>query len=337
MRPLVTTPDKVAFLADPLSYPAITNHIDVIETHMSWVFMTGTQVYKLKKPVKLPFVDFSTRKARRRNCEAEVAINRRLAPNVYLGVVPLCRDCTGRLSLGGDGEPIDYLVHMLRLPREQMLDEQIRRHRVNLEAVREAATNLIRFYASAPVVRMASDEYLQRISSAIVDNALTLREPRWRLSIARINTIEKRLLGFIEANTALLASRARSHIVEGHGDLRPEHVCLCRPPVFIDALEFNRDLRLLDPLDELGFLALEATMLGDAHCGRVFVDRYLEYFGLAQMTPLLDFYQAFRALLRAKLQIWHLHDDPHQLRENWRRRAGRYLQRAAELSAHATR
>lgn len=114
-EPIVTLDAKVAFLGTPEAYPDRPAHVEAIETHMSWVFLTDRYAYKLKKPVHRSFLDFSTIDARHRNCMEEVRLNRRLAPRIYLGVVPLTIDPAGRMHLNGDGPPIDWLVHMVRL------------------------------------------------------------------------------------------------------------------------------------------------------------------------------------------------------------------------------
>ena len=121
-RPTLAPENAVAFLSDPAAYSGAGRAVEVIETHMAHVFLVGADAYKLKKPAHYPYLDFRSPASRRRACDAEVRLNRRLAPDVYLGVVALMRDDTGRLSVGGDGEPVDWLVHMRRLPSERFLD-----------------------------------------------------------------------------------------------------------------------------------------------------------------------------------------------------------------------
>src|SRR5262249_4067578 len=127
MRPerelsLPTVEQKIAFLSRPEAYPEPTRRVEMKETHMSWVFLTDTKAWKLKKPVRYDFLDFSTREARRRDCEEELRLNRRLAPDVYYGIAPLTIDPQGGMRLAGAGETIDWLVRMRRLPADRMLD-----------------------------------------------------------------------------------------------------------------------------------------------------------------------------------------------------------------------
>ncbi|MBI3915832.1 MAG: hypothetical protein HY322_02345 [Betaproteobacteria bacterium] len=128
--------EKVAFLRRPEAYAPAPHRVDVVETHMSWVFLADALVYKLKKPVRYEFLDFSTLEARRLNCQREVELNRRLAPDVYRGTVPLTLRSDGSLRLGGPGTTIEWLVEMRRLPADRMLDAAIRSHSVEPADVR---------------------------------------------------------------------------------------------------------------------------------------------------------------------------------------------------------
>jgi aminoglycoside phosphotransferase family enzyme len=142
----------VAFLTRPESYPTAPQRVEVIETHMSWVFLTESHAYKLKKPVRYDYLDFSTPAARYWDCTEEVRLNRRFAPNVYHGVVPLTVDPQGILQLAGRGATIDWLVHMRRLPAERMLDYAIAHGTVREAEVRQIGALLTRVYLQTPAV-----------------------------------------------------------------------------------------------------------------------------------------------------------------------------------------
>ncbi|MBI4183642.1 MAG: hypothetical protein HY521_06570 [Proteobacteria bacterium] len=322
---------KVAFLKRRDTYAEVAEGVEVVETHMSWVFLVGERVYKLKKPVRTGFLDFSTPAARRRNCEAEVRLNRRLAPGVYLGVVPLTRAADGGLALGGEGPAVDWLVRMRRLPRERMLDEAIRRRRLGEAELCALAGALAAFYRAAPRVAVTPVAYRARFKAGIGANRRALATPAYGLPAALVRETAERQLRFLAERGGLLEVRAREgRIVEGHGDLRPEHVCLTEPPLIIDRLEFRRDFRLLDPAEELAFLAMECEALGAAVVGRVLFATYTERLGDAPPAPLIRFYMSHRAALRAKLAAWHL-DDRRGGAEAalWRDRAAAYLRLAA--------
>lgn len=318
--------DKVAFLKQPGSYPAPTLGVEAVETHISWVFLTDAFAYKLKKPVRYEYLDFSTPEARRLDCEEELRLNRRLAAEVYLAVAPLMLGSDGSLNLRGQGRPLDWLVQMRRLPAERMLDALIRRRAVTEGEVRGLAHKLAAFYAGSAQERMSAEAYRQRLAGEIAKNLEELSRPEFRLPTQRLSRIAEAQSAFLQRQPALLDARvAQGRIVEGHGDLRPEHVCLTPEPVVIDCLEFKRDFRILDPLDELGYLALECERLGMPEIGPWLLTAYGEASGDRWPAPLLHFYQSCRASLRAKLAIWHLLDDGRHPPEKWIRAAHEYL------------
>ncbi|MDP2058085.1 MAG: hypothetical protein Q8K35_10045 [Thiobacillus sp.] len=305
---------------------------------MSWVFLTDTHAYKLKKPVRYAYLDFSTTEARRLDSEQEVRLNRRLAADVYLGVIPLVLGAEGRLSLGGAGETVDWLVQMRRLPAERMLDHLIRSGAVKQAEISQLARRLARFYAAVPADAITPEAYRQCLAERIEDNLRELGSPEFGLPRDIPAGLARFQLRFLQTHAGLFDSRVRKgRIVEGHGDLRPEHVCLLPEPVVIDCLEFNREFRILDPADELGYLALECERLHAPEVGRWLLESYSEASGDAPPSALLHFYQSCRATLRAKLAIWHLRDDGRHPPGKWVAAARDYLelaQRHADLAGN---
>lgn len=347
----VPTAEKVAFLAEPASYPAAeigtANAIEVHETHMSWVFLTPLHAWKLKKPVRYPFLDFSSIGARRRDCEAEVRLNRRLAPAVYLGTAALLREADGRLRLGsaesasGHGEPghaagaetVDWLVHMHRLPAAQMLDARLRSGQAPAAELDAVAELLVDFYRRSRPIAISTLEYRGRFAADLWASRAELLRPEYGLDAALVGTVHDAASGFLTQSGRLFDARVRTgRIVEAHGDLRPEHVCLGTAPVVIDCLEFRREFRILDPVDELAYLAMECERLGAAEVGARVPARYLDASGDHPGTALIDFYKCFRACLRAKIALWHTRDpgraSPEKWPEKWIQRAHAYLQLA---------
>lgn len=305
--------------------------VEVIETHMSWVFLAGDQVLKLKKPVRYPFLDFSTLEAREACCREEVRLNQRLAPGVYRGLMVL-QERDGRLALREEGEAaigrtVDWLVWMKRLPREQMLDRRLAMGRVEPVEIDALVAVLSSFYRDA--LRIAPDPaaYGARFEREhAVDRELLLR-PQFQVPGAApaLDRFERAL----RQGRGLLQARAeQGRIVDGHGDLRPEHVCLLDPPVVIDCLEFNAALRQVDPFDELAFLALECDMAGAAWIGPRLVAGCAAALQDEPPAALLHLYTAGRALLRARLAIAHLLDPRPRTPERWPPQAQRYVTRA---------
>ena len=323
--------DKVRFLQRPESYPERPARIETRKSHMSWVFLTRDHAYKLKKPVRLSYLDFGTIEARRQDCEAEVRLNRRFAPNVYLDTVALTLDASGRLQLGGDGAICDWLVKMVRLLSERTLEARIARQAVDEDEVREAIRLLARVYRRAAPIAMTPEAYRRRFTADIDENLAELTRADFALPTDLPHSLAASQRAFVERRGELLDARARDgRIVEAHGDLRPEHIYLGDPPIIMDCLEFNRELRLLDPADELAYLAVECRRLGAPHLGDVAFDAYREVTGDAPPSELIGFYASFRAMLRAKLAVWHLEDAERADFGRWRTRAMRYLEIAAD-------
>jgi aminoglycoside phosphotransferase family enzyme len=329
--------DKVAFLERRESFPEPTSGVEAIETHMSWVFLTDDYAYKLKKPVRFKLLNLATLEDRKRNCEAEVLWNRRLAPDVYLGVVPLGVDENGQLVLGSETRVVDWLVKMRRLPSERMLDRVIVNGQVERADLRRVAETLAAFYQRAPRASLGDAEYRLRFVREIDEIGRELEEIS-PIAKGRIEVISTELLGFARLQADLLGARVREgRIVEAHGDLRPEHVCLLSAPVIIDCLEFDPDLRLLDPADELSFLTVECELAGGPpFIEQVLFGTYGERTSDRPPRPLVRFYKTFRAFLRAKISIWHLKDREVKDSDKWVSKTNRYIE-AAERLVHQGR
>jgi len=324
---------KVRALRDAATYPQGPHAVEARETHMSWVFLTEQHAYKLKKPVRYEFLDFSTLEKRRFDCEEELRLNRRLAPNVYLDVVPLAVDERGAVRVEGVGTPIEWLVKMRRLPDEQMLDRRIRRGRIDSEEIRRVALRLADFYRSCARIDIDAETYLGRFANAIELNRRELARPEFDLPAATIASVYATQLTFLARESALLEARvAASRIVEGHGDLRPEHICLALQPAVIDCLEFSPELRTVDPADELAFLAMECAHLGAAGIGEWLTSNCLAAMGDAPPPRLVTFYRLFRATMRARLAIWHVHELVRDDWPKWQQSARAYLALADEYS-----
>lgn len=313
---------KVDFLASPAAYPERRDRVDVRETHMSWAFLTDGTAYKLKKPVVYPYLDFSTLEAREARCRDEVRPNRRLAPDVYLGVARLTREADGRLAIDGEGTTADWLVRMRRLPEHRTLEQLIVRGELLPAHVAQIGTLLTGFYRRLAPAEVDAQRYVELLRAQHDANGGLLLRPDFALDGARAERIVAAIERFFAADRVLLEARAAGgHVVEGHGDLRPEHVFLLDAPVVIDCLEFNRALRLVDPFDEIGFLGLECERLGAPWVGEQ-LRRDLE----AQLGDRIDDrLQHFYVALRARLALAHLTEPEPREPHKWPQRAREYL------------
>jgi aminoglycoside phosphotransferase family enzyme len=321
--------ETVAALRSTDAYPDNPRSVEAIETHKSWVFLTDRHAWKLKKPVRFNSVDFTTVAARRANCEQEVRLNRRLAPDVYLGVVALARTATG-LRIGGDGEVVDWLIQMRRLPRGRTLRALAQAGALAGDDIRTVGQELAMFYRGLSPALTDAAEYHQLLAREIALNDATVETDAPACLRPRFDRISTALRSLLEREPALLGERARAgHVIEGHGDLRPEHVCLeDGRPLIIDCLEFDRRLRVLDAVDELSFLALELERIGASFTRPILLDTYTEVTGDCPPEQLTRFYTSYRASIWARLAIWRMRELPAPDNTRWLRRAAEYLQLA---------
>lgn len=328
--------EKVKFLSRPEVWPkgASAGAIEIKETHMSWVFLGRSRVLKLKKPARTGALDFSTLARREVAVAEELRLNRRLAPDVYLGARALRLRPDGQLSLGPDGEVADWLVEMRRLPEERTLAALIETGAAQPDDLVPFAEKLIAFYRSLTPADIAPHAYADRFVREHRETVRVLTDPALCLG----ERVPAELLGgfaeCLERQRSLLEHRVRAgHIIEGHGDLRPEHVFLTDPPVIIDCLEFNQGLRMVDPFDEIVFLGLECARLGADWVLPVLHERLENGLDDRPEPALLAFYWRYRALLRARLALLHLREPIVRAPGKWRPLACHYLDlaRQAEL------
>lgn len=318
--------EKVKFLGSKENYPGHPKKVEVLETHMSWVFLTNHFVYKLKKPVKFNSLDFSTLEAREFYCREELRLNKRLAKDTYLEVVGLALDTCGNLQLGGKGKVVDWLVKMKRLPENRMLDYCIKYGTHEDRQVAEAAAMLAEFYHKSPPVKVDSHNYQRRLVQEIMKIEKDLLLPDYELSSKLIKQTVAKQLMFITNHAGLIDQRVKENrIIETHGDLRPEHICLTIPPVFMDCLEFSEELRIQDIAEELSFLAVECEILGAPEIGMQFFATYEEVSGDKIPDVLICFFKSKRACYKARFTIWHLLEEKYRNDPKWAARACDYL------------
>jgi aminoglycoside phosphotransferase family enzyme/predicted kinase len=287
----------------PEAYPWRPPAVELIETHVSWVFLAGDRVVKIKRPVIYPFVDFSTLARRRRSCQDEVRLNRRLTDGVYLDAVPIVQTATG-LRVGGEGAPVEWATLMRRLPASGMLDAILRAGAAPCDLGGRLAARLIPFHralcascGTEPAVAAAATRIVTENLDELAPFSGAFRGP------GQFGLVERAMRTFITDHEALLLTRAATGwIREGHGDLRSEHVCL-EPDGAVqvfDCVEFNRDLRCADVASDLAFLLMDLTRFGATPAAAELLGRYTEE-GMDLPDALLRFYWAHRALVRAKV------------------------------------
>jgi aminoglycoside phosphotransferase family enzyme/predicted kinase len=299
----------LARLACPDAFPDPRPHrVEVRETHASIVFLGERDVYKVKKPVDLGFLDFRTVEKRKVACEAEVALNARLAPDVYLGVVPVVRAARrdGALAFGGDGALVDWAVHMRRLPDDERADVLLARGALTAETVDAVAERLAAFHAAA-----RCDDETRRfgapdvVARNVVENFAQTRESIGaHLRPGEADEIETRQLGFLRDARALFERRAaEGRVRDGHGDLRLEHVYVDPGGALtvLDCIEFNERFRFADVASDVAFLAMDLAWHRRVDLAERLLARYALASGDYDLYAVVDFYEGYRAYVRGKV------------------------------------
>ncbi|HEX6993310.1 MAG TPA: hypothetical protein VF339_04110 [Gammaproteobacteria bacterium] len=334
----VSLAEKIALFEDPRTFPDRPERVESIETHFAWIFLSPRFVYKLKKPIRFGAIDFRNPEARRAYCELEVTLNRRLAADTYLRVVSVVAAAEG-LRLDGDGELVDAVVEMRRLPDGASLADVDR-------AIGDAELNgivrrLVAFYARTPVAPWDGPRYVEALARfslqhlALVDgaDALTAEHGISRDVLERVVAAQ---LDFVERHRSALERRAvDGRIVDAHGDLRAEHVFLTEPLQIIDCLEFSIGLRWLDTAEEVAFLALDCDRRGIGDVAERLLAAYREHAADPVPAPLLEFYRSRRALARAVLAARRVPEAVADA-DVWRARARWYLDAASASIAAAS-
>lgn len=303
-------PAFVQALLKSQPYPHRPQQVELVQTQMSFLFLTGDYVYKVKKPVNLGYLDYTTLERRRHFCHQEVALNRRLCPDVYLGVVGITRQGEA-FFMEREGEPIEYAVKMRQLPRERMMDHLLRRGKVTAEMVRGVARRLACFhqeaetspqisnYGSVSATRVNTDENFSQTEGYIGLSLTAERHQRLRFYTN----------AFLEQKAPLLERRVREgRIRDCHGDVHSAHVCFSDGICIYDCIEFNDRFRYGDVASEVAFLAMDIDYHGHPDLSRELAAAYIEASGDGELREVLDFYKCYRAYVRGKVEGFKLKD-----------------------------
>ena len=337
---MTSLPPHIAALLSPEAYPHKVERVDLVQTHISYVFLAGDFVYKVKKPVDLGFLDFTTLEKRRHFCQEEVRLNRRLCPGIYLDVVPVAY-VEGTVAVDAAGAVVDYAVKMKRLPEERMMGHLLEKEAVSPEMVRALARRLAEFHASAetgPEVEAFGG--LETIAGNWREN-FDQTEPYVgrTITVRQFQEIREYVEGFLEREAALLQQRvAQGRIRECHGDLRAEAVCFQDGICIFDCIEFNQRFRYSDVAADLAFLAMDLDFRGWPAMSDELVGLYLEVSGDSTLPLVLDFYKCYRAYVRGKVEGFLLDapEVPAAQKPAARRRARAFLRLAHRYARRRT-
>jgi aminoglycoside phosphotransferase family enzyme/predicted kinase len=304
----VTRPAWLSDLLDAGAYPGSpSGAVELIQTHASFVFLVGSDVYKLKKAVRTAFLDYSTVELRQLSCEEEVRVNEALAPGIYLGTLPVVEDPrTRRVRVGGEGKRVDTVVHMRRLADEDLLSARVASRRVAVTDLHAVARRVAQFHTRAsrgPEVDRASMP--AAMGRLLLGNLEECRPFAGDIVTHADLTV---ILRFYHAALSLFRPAIEARIragraIDGHGDLRLEHVCLEQdPPALLDRIEFDPSLRYGDAALDLSFLVFELCASGRHDLARALVSDYVNETLDAELPAMLDLFCTHRALVRAKVE-----------------------------------
>ena len=344
--PAVSRPSEsdrlLAALRKPACYPHAAGAVDLIETHISWVFLAGDYAYKIKKPVSLGFLDFSTLEKRRFYCEEELRLNRRTAPGLYLDVVPVAESRDG-LRVGGTGKAIEFALRMRRFPQEALADSLARCGKLGAAEVDAIAAAIAAFHATVPAAALDAEFGSPELVTA---PALANFEQLGRLVVdpaegAQLAGLRAWTLSESSRLHEAFAARKRDGFVrECHGDLHLGNVAFVDGrPVPFDCIEFDPKLRWIDVMNEVAFLAMDLLEHGLAAAAWRFLNAYLETTGDYAGVRVLRYYLVYRAMVRAMIACIRLHQpgagEAAQGRAH--REYGEYLALAGSLAASERR
>ena len=292
-------------LREPRCYPHPVRPVRIIETHISWVLLTGNYAYKIKKPVNLGFLDFTHLKARHHYCDEEVRLNRRLAAELYLGTVAIT-GTPDTPQIGGPGAAFEYAVKMRQFPQSALLDAALARGKVGAPHFEALAHKIAHFHAALPPLPGNAS----RPEAAVLAPALDSFDQMLPLldtaaDIAQLNALRGRMLAAYQSRTRRFACRhALGRVRECHGDLHLGNIVLINGAATpFDCIEFNAALRQIDVMSEVAFLAMDLEAHGRRDLAFAFLNAYLEASGDYEGVAVLPFYRAYRALVRAKIGL----------------------------------
>lgn len=322
----------------PDFYPHRPQTVELVQTHISCVFIAGDYVYKVKKHVNFGFLDFTTLEKRKFYCDEELRLNKRLAPSIYLDVVPITADDRGRLSLSSGQKIVDYAVRMKKLPLENMLKILLANDHADATIMDAVAVKIARFHKVAETGG-AIDEMgsIKTIRHNHEENfAQTEKYIDVTIPASQYQFIKTFVGKFLAANTPLLEKRVAEHkIRDCHGDLHLEHICIADDIIVFDCIEFNERFRWCDVAAEVGFLTMDLDYNGYFRQSEDFVRSYLKYAGDTDMHALLNFYRCYYAYVRGKVISFRLDQKeiPETERDEIKKTASKYFDLAYTYAA----
>lgn len=299
---------QIHALINNCSLPGNCDNAGLTETHISWIILTDDFAYKIKRPVKYSFVDFSSIERRKHFCQTELKLNRRLAPEMYLDVLPVTRNMVEAETGNGEEEIIDFAVQMKRMDNNKEMDKLLEKNKVAPGHIQTLARKISDFHKQVNVIKKSFDiDNLQKNYSDIKPVASYIKEnagEQWYNKVTRcINSSSL----FLKKNKDLINERVRNgYRKDCHGDLNAHNIFLYEDPVIFDCIEFNDEFRYIDVLNDIAFLCVDLDFFGREDLSELFCISYHDHFGMNnnhKTRQLLSYYKSFRANIRAKVTL----------------------------------
>jgi aminoglycoside phosphotransferase family enzyme len=297
-------------LIKPEAYPEPTTQVEMLQTHISYIFITNEYVYKIKKPVNFGFLDFSTLEKRLYYCQKEVELNKRLSPDIYLDVVPIT-DNGESLAFSGDGETIDHAVKMRKIPMDKLMEKLLEEGKLTSKMVENVARKIAEFheeaatspeiekFGSITVIKTNTDENFQQTKDYIGKS----------ITKTQFEAIKKYTNEFYRTKKQVINNRIAEHkIKDCHGDLHMQHVCLTDPIIIFDCIEFNDRFRYSDTTADIAFLAMDLDYHGRSEFSKDLIEAYVKHSKDEGILDILNFYKIYRAYVRGKVIGFQLED-----------------------------
>ncbi len=293
-------------------------HADIEETHISWVLLSKRHAFKIKKPVRLSFLDFSTLTNRKKYCNRELKLNQRFSP-IYLDVLPVYKNNNNWQIGEGKGKVVDYAVHMKRLLFSKRMDKLLMRNKVEKENIISLAKVISKFHSKAEIINTTFNAVNARENFNDIRTIITLSKNRLGAEYA---AIVQRSIEWSNLFLKIHAPRMKERIAKGftrdvHGDLHSGNIFLYKEPILFDCIEFSDQYRRIDVLNDIAFLCMDLEAFGKSHLARVFERAYQQNshaFQEEEDQRIFQYYKCFRANVRAKvhaLAALQAHDDEH--------------------------
>lgn len=298
-------------LKNPSIYGSSVKSVKILQTHISYVVLTGDYAYKIKKPVNFVFLDFSSLEKRRHFCEEEIRLNKRLCPEIYLGVIPITKKDQS-IEIDGCGEIIEYAVKMKEFSQENIMTKMLQQGKIDEVTIDKIVDILIKFYktgersididifGSIDTIKSNTDENFEQTESVI-----DITIPQNVFNFIKLNTTK-----FLKSKKNIFNKRIENGFIKDcHGDLHTGNIVVTKDDIFIfDCIEFNTRFRYSDVASDICFLAMDLDFLGYPYHSSFLIDKYVEKSGDTEIFNVLNFYKCYRAYVRGKVTGFKLND-----------------------------